>query len=149
MAARNEFMVLRAVIVTTDCGAGMDDQWTVAHLALTPEIDLCGNVTTRAPRNCLKSHGVANLAAMRRIIAWLLQASSVVGSPLSSLPNHRFRPGQATVRSTTQRRGRRVGPTGMGSGSWPAGPRTQRRGRLTTVSVSPRSCVAEGINDPL
>lgn len=39
----------RAVVVSTDCGAEVDDQWAIAHLALSPEIDLKGVVTTHAP----------------------------------------------------------------------------------------------------
>lgn len=39
----------RALLVTTDCGADMDDQWALAHIALSPEIDLRGVVTTHAP----------------------------------------------------------------------------------------------------
>lgn len=39
----------RAVILTTDCGADMDDQWTLAQLALAPELELRGVVTTHAP----------------------------------------------------------------------------------------------------
>lgn len=39
----------RAIILTTDIGAEMDDQWTLAHLALAPEIELRGIVTTHAP----------------------------------------------------------------------------------------------------
>lgn len=38
----------RAVVLTTDCGADMDDQWALAHLALSPEIELRGVVTTHA-----------------------------------------------------------------------------------------------------
>jgi len=34
------------VIMATDCGADMDDQWALAHLVLSPEIDLRGVVTT-------------------------------------------------------------------------------------------------------
>ncbi len=37
------------VVVVTDMGAEVDDQWAVAHLALSPEIDLKGVVTTHAP----------------------------------------------------------------------------------------------------
>ncbi len=37
------------VILTTDIGADMDDQWTLAQLALSPEIELRGVVTTHAP----------------------------------------------------------------------------------------------------
>ena len=39
----------RPVVVTTDCGAEVDDQWALAHLALSPEIALQGVVTTHAP----------------------------------------------------------------------------------------------------
>ncbi|MBX6314550.1 MAG: hypothetical protein IRY99_16805, partial [Isosphaeraceae bacterium] len=39
----------RAVVVTTDCGASFDDQWALTHLALCPEFDLKGIVTTHAP----------------------------------------------------------------------------------------------------
>lgn len=39
----------RAVVLTTDCGADMDDQWALAHLALAPELELRGVVTTHAP----------------------------------------------------------------------------------------------------
>lgn len=39
----------RAVVLTTDCGADMDDQWTLAQLALAPELELRGVVTTHAP----------------------------------------------------------------------------------------------------
>jgi inosine-uridine nucleoside N-ribohydrolase len=38
----------RHVILTTDCGTEMDDQWAIAHLALIPEIELAGVVTTHA-----------------------------------------------------------------------------------------------------
>jgi inosine-uridine nucleoside N-ribohydrolase len=38
----------RAVVLTTDCGTDMDDQWALAHLALSPEFDLRGVVTTHA-----------------------------------------------------------------------------------------------------
>lgn len=39
----------RSVILTTDCGADMDDQWTLAHLALSAEFRLLGVITTHAP----------------------------------------------------------------------------------------------------
>ena len=39
----------RAVVLTTDCGADMDDQWTLAQLAVAPELELRGVVTTHAP----------------------------------------------------------------------------------------------------
>lgn len=39
----------RAVVLITDIGVEVDDQWALAHLALSPEIDLKGIVTTHAP----------------------------------------------------------------------------------------------------
>lgn len=39
----------RGVVLTTDCGADIDDQWVVAHLAVAPEVVLRGIVTTHAP----------------------------------------------------------------------------------------------------
>lgn len=36
----------RAVVLTTDCGADMDDQWALAHLALSREFELRAVVTT-------------------------------------------------------------------------------------------------------
>jgi inosine-uridine nucleoside N-ribohydrolase len=36
----------RPIILTTDCGAEMDDQWALAHLVLTPEFDVRAIVTT-------------------------------------------------------------------------------------------------------
>jgi purine nucleosidase len=37
------------VVLTTDCGTEVDDQWALVHLALSPAIDLKGVVTTHAP----------------------------------------------------------------------------------------------------
>lgn len=39
----------RDVVLTTDCGADVDDQWVVTHLAVAPEVVLRGIVTTHAP----------------------------------------------------------------------------------------------------
>ena len=39
----------RAVVVATDIGVEVDDQWTLAHLALSPEIEVRGVVTSHAP----------------------------------------------------------------------------------------------------
>ncbi|HEY2156826.1 MAG TPA: nucleoside hydrolase [Isosphaeraceae bacterium] len=40
--------VAPAAILTTDCGAEMDDQWALAHLLLSPEVDLRAVITTHA-----------------------------------------------------------------------------------------------------
>ncbi|WP_435018906.1 nucleoside hydrolase [Tundrisphaera sp. TA3] len=39
----------RPVVLTTDIGAEVDDQWALVHLALLPGIDLKGIVTTHSP----------------------------------------------------------------------------------------------------
>jgi inosine-uridine nucleoside N-ribohydrolase len=39
----------RSIVLTTDCGVDMDDQWAIVHLSLIPEFDLRGIVTTHAP----------------------------------------------------------------------------------------------------
>jgi inosine-uridine nucleoside N-ribohydrolase len=39
----------RSIVLTTDCGVDMDDQWAMVHLSLIPEFDLRGIVTTHAP----------------------------------------------------------------------------------------------------
>lgn len=38
-----------AVVVTTDCGADMDDQWAIAHAALSPRLRTLAIVTNFAP----------------------------------------------------------------------------------------------------
>jgi purine nucleosidase len=42
-------VVLRDIVITTDCGVDMDDQWAIVHLSLIPELSLRGIVTTHAP----------------------------------------------------------------------------------------------------
>src|SRR3954463_4199194 len=39
----------RPVVVVTDCGASVDDEWALAHLAVSPAFDLRGVITTHAP----------------------------------------------------------------------------------------------------
>ena len=39
----------RDVIVTTDCGADIDDQFAIAYLLLLPQVHVRGIVTTHAP----------------------------------------------------------------------------------------------------
>ncbi len=41
----------RPVVLLTDCGSSIDDQWALTHLALAPEVELKGIVTTHAPQN--------------------------------------------------------------------------------------------------
>ena len=60
----------RPVILTTDCGADMDDQWALAHLVLSPEFDVRAVVTTHTGKfaalvesKSLPRHSTANKAA--------------------------------------------------------------------------------------
>jgi hypothetical protein len=47
----------REVVLTTDVGAEMDDQWTLAHLALAPEIELHAGHYARAESRCAGAAG--------------------------------------------------------------------------------------------
>ena len=48
-AARTEAAPRRPVLLSTDCGADMDDQWALAHLALHPDLRLVGVITSHSP----------------------------------------------------------------------------------------------------
>lgn len=62
----------RAVVLTTDCGADMDDQWALAQLALTPELELRGVVTTHAPTPRLPAPAAESSArCAREVLAHL------------------------------------------------------------------------------
>ncbi len=51
------------VVVSTDCGVEVDDQWALLHLALSPKIDLRGVLSTHAPKfPAPSSEATANLA---------------------------------------------------------------------------------------
>jgi inosine-uridine nucleoside N-ribohydrolase len=39
----------RALVITTDCGADMDDQWAIAHASLAPELKLLAVIGNFAP----------------------------------------------------------------------------------------------------
>jgi len=58
------------VILTTDCGTEVDDQWALAHLHLTPEIELRAVVTTHAP-NLPPPAAEASAAECRRVLRHL------------------------------------------------------------------------------
>lgn len=73
-----------AAILITDCGAEMDDQWALAHLLLSTELDLRAVITTHASSIRLSSARSAEEAA--KVIRHVLpeRASSlpvVAGSP--------------------------------------------------------------------
>lgn len=41
----------RPIVLTTDCGVEMDDQWAIAHMVLAPEFDVRAIVTTHSGKN--------------------------------------------------------------------------------------------------
>jgi purine nucleosidase len=49
-ARSNSSQRLRSLIVTTDCGADMDDQWAIAHASLARELKLLAIVGNFAPK---------------------------------------------------------------------------------------------------
>src|ERR1019366_555866 len=60
----------RDVILTTDCGTEMDDQWAIVYLMLSPQVNVRGIVTTHAPNLAEpRSETSANCArdALRRV----------------------------------------------------------------------------------
>lgn len=85
----------RSVLLTTDCGAEMDDQWALAHLALSPGVRLTGVVTTHAPS---LAHPAARTAARSAndVIDLLSLAARppVVEGASTSLADRRPRPGR-------------------------------------------------------
>jgi len=73
-----------AAILTTDCGAEMDDQWALAHLLLSTELDLRAVITTHASSIRFSSATSAKKAA--EVIQNVLPARAsslpvVAGSP--------------------------------------------------------------------
>src|SRR5215203_5784382 len=75
-----------AVVLTTDCGAEIDDQWTLAHLALSPEVDLQAIITTHASSIRFSSATAAQHAAevLARVSPGRLPSARVVAG--SDLP---------------------------------------------------------------
>lgn len=47
--AWGEGPIRRPVVIVTDCGASFDDEWALAHLAVSPAFDLRGVIATHAP----------------------------------------------------------------------------------------------------
>jgi inosine-uridine nucleoside N-ribohydrolase len=74
IAACAEWEGPKAVMITTDCGVEVDDQWALAHLALSPEIDLKGVVTTHAP-NLPKPAAESSARAAREVLSRLALGS--------------------------------------------------------------------------
>ena len=85
----------RPVVLTTDIGAEVDDQWTLAHMALSPDLDLKGVVTTHAT-NLAAPAAETSAGYARELVGKLprkCRPTVIVGSskpladPLKPLPN--------------------------------------------------------------
>jgi purine nucleosidase len=63
----------RDVIVTTDCGADIDDQFAIAYLLLLPQIHVRGIVTTHAPS--LPKNANSSVACVKDVLGRLHLAS--------------------------------------------------------------------------
>ncbi|MCC6731048.1 MAG: nucleoside hydrolase [Chthonomonadales bacterium] len=84
-AATAERAPRRRVLLTTDCGTEMDDQWALAHLALSPEWDLVGVVTTHAP-NLAGSAAERTAEAAREVLRRVAPGCGVEVRAGSSVP---------------------------------------------------------------
>jgi purine nucleosidase len=87
-----------AVVLTTDCGVEVDDQWALAHLLLSQEVDLRAVITTHASSIGFSSATSAKKAAeviARVRPAGLLAPRVVAGSdsPLRDVTSPRENPG--------------------------------------------------------
>jgi inosine-uridine nucleoside N-ribohydrolase len=70
----------RPVVLTTDCGAEMDDQWALAHLALSTEaFDLRGIVTTHTGKFSKRDVPAAEYSA--RVAQEVLERLPIVSRP--------------------------------------------------------------------
>ena len=56
-----------AVALSTDCGADIDDQWALAHLLLSPELDLRAIITTHAGLIASRFPRLLGVASPRRL----------------------------------------------------------------------------------
>ena len=70
---RNENSPL-AVVLTTDCGADIDDQWALVHLLLSPELDLRAVITTHAAS--IKYSSAASAQCATGVLAHVPPASA-------------------------------------------------------------------------
>lgn len=53
----------RSIVLITDCGAEIDDQWALAHLVLTPEFNVLAVITTHTGRNPVLAAPAAETSA--------------------------------------------------------------------------------------
>jgi purine nucleosidase len=63
-------LAARPVVISTDCGASHDDQWAIVHLALSPELNVRGIVSSHAA-NLPKPAADSSATAARDLIGRL------------------------------------------------------------------------------
>ena len=73
------------VVVTTDCGVEVDDQWALVHLALSPKVALRAIVTTHAP-SFIRPASERSAKAAREIVAKLPPDRRPLVMPGSPIP---------------------------------------------------------------
>ena len=78
----------RPVILTTDCGADMDDQWALAHLALSPQFEIRAVVTTHTGKYHVLAPPEAETSARnaREVLAHIPVRNKPPVIPGSSVP---------------------------------------------------------------
>src|ERR1700689_2398538 len=64
----------RDVIITTDCGAEIDDQFAIAYLSLIPQIHIKAIVTTHAPT--LPKQAATSAACVKEVLQRLAAGNS-------------------------------------------------------------------------
>lgn len=102
----------RPVVLTTDCGTEMDDQWALAHLHLTPDIELRAVVTTHAP-NLPAPAAEAAAAECRRVLSHLPageQVPVIAGSSHPLLDKFTPRPNPGSERIIAEALRKHSGP---------------------------------------
>jgi inosine-uridine nucleoside N-ribohydrolase len=72
------------VVLSTDCGVDVDDQWALAHLLLSPEFDLRGIVTTHASSVQFSSAASARCAS--DVLQRVAPRKAIVITPGSDVP---------------------------------------------------------------
>lgn len=78
----------RDVVITTDCGADIDDQWAMAHMLMRPDLHVVGIVAGFAPAPFnLKSSDVA--ACVRETLAHVPSTVPVIAGASSAMSGER------------------------------------------------------------
>ena len=80
IAASSEAATPRPIILVTDCGAEMDDQWALANLVLIPEFDVRAVVTTHTGKNQILAAPTAETSA--RIVREVLDRMPLRAHPV-------------------------------------------------------------------